>query len=144
MHIAKQPVWPKPEFLSRQTVLGLTEQLVYEQAAVCVDGWVWVVLRDAADQERPVPVVQRYFEAIANAAYQELVLLRGLPEKLRFFHCGYEMRSTGNLSWVLREVLFVRKEGSYRLGTWTAPSDEAVFRLSETLGLTAGPQRTLP
>ncbi len=133
------------EFRPRQVPLGYTENLGYERALLNVEGWTWVVLRE--DRRRlpgSRPVLTSCFEYIANAIRTELVFVQGNPDRLRFFHCTYQMPQTGQLGWSVREVLLRRVDGLYAWASWAADNPEASSRISEALSLSRQPQRTLP
>lgn len=133
------------DFRTRQVPLGYTENLGYERALLTVEDWTWVVLRE--DRKRLPgcrPVLTSCFEYIANAIRTELVVLQGNPDRLRFFHCSYQMPQTGQLDWSVREVLLRRVDGLYAWASWAADNPDVTRRISEALNLSRQPQRMLP
>ncbi len=130
-------------FKTRQTPFGLSGCIRYERGLLGVDNWLWVLLREAR-QPRQCPVLPRNIELVANAVHQELVLLRGLPDRLRFFHLFYEAGRGGQPRWTLREVLFIRQNGWYALGSWVQVRPETWERFNAAWSLEAQPPRRLP
>lgn len=114
------PAQPCQEpFRVRRAAVGVDDAVAYERAFLEVDECTWVVVREARAQGQ-APVLHRCFEAVANAIHQELVLLRKQPDRLRFFHLYYEMKGGQGVQWNAREVLFIRRQGIYSLGTWVS------------------------
>lgn len=128
-------------FLKRQVPLGDAHWLTVEMARVHAPQESWVVLREARVAGSP-PVLTACFEHICNALRTELVLLRGVREPLRFFHCRYEQRLTGRVTWSVKEVSMGVKEGRYHSASWLPASEAARERISETLCLPELPLRS--
>lgn len=116
---------PRQEpFRVRHAAVSLNEAVAYERAFLEVDECTWVVVREARLPGHP-PALHRCFEAVANAVRQELVFLKRQPDQLRFFHLYYEMRGDQGVHWSAREVLFIRRNDCYALGTWVSIRPEA-------------------
>ena len=130
----------KAGFLRREVPLGDAHWLTVEMARVAAPGETWVVLREARGAGS-LPVLTACFEHICTALRTELLLLRGAREPLRFFHCRYEQRLTGHITWSVKEVALGVKEGRYHSASWLPASDAARERISETLSLPELPLR---
>jgi hypothetical protein len=120
-------------FSRRQVPLGEAHWLTVEMALVAAPGETWVVLREARGLGSPV--LTACFEYVSNALRTELVLLRGVREPLRFFHCRYEQRATTHITWSVKEVELALKDERYHSASWLPASDAALTRISETLRL---------
>ncbi len=122
---------------------GLDGSVPYERGLLQVKDCLWVVVREARSKEGP-PVLHRCFEGVANAIRQELVHLKGYPDELRFFHLYYEMTAREGVRWNAREVLFVRRDGQYTLGTWVTIRPETWAAFNAAWSLAEQPPSRLP
>lgn len=131
-------------FLERRVPLssgGGADFLVLEMGLPPTEEGTWVVLRESRKYADRTPVLTACFEHIANYLSVELFVMRRLARPARYFHCRYELKAAGEVSWALREVTMANGPVGMRLANWTYVDEPTRAKISESLNLSESPEK---